>query len=236
MNTTAYVIEMKVREDWARAARSDFTARDLEWHVVDYKGQPCRMAYLDMQEAIDDMPRSGDDWWECRVRDIQTNQVVALHPGSPIPPDWMSADRLRRPLAGLDTMSSDQLKALQREYYEASGRVRQMCAVVARELGTRLSAAYGPKYVYSPDDPDHGKFHGQRAGLSIYVDDYGGYMTVTIDGKRVCSTHATDQLFVPGEWVKRIDEIYPEAHARMQARATAAAERNRQYLIDHLSG
>lgn len=230
---TAYVIEMKVREDWAQQAASQFTKSELDWQVVDHHGSPSHMAYLDELDAIADMPRV-DDWYEVRVRDLDGN-ITVLNPGKPIPPDYVSGDHLRRPLTGVENLTIEQLTTLRREYYQASDGVRAMAATTAREIGERLSVNYGPKYVYAPDDPDMEKFYAQRSGLVIYVDDYGNYMNIYVDQRLVCSTHATNQLFVPGAWVRRIDEVYPDVYAKVVARREIKLHNQRKNLIDELT-
>lgn len=230
MMTTAYVIEKRVREDWSTQARSQFSESDLTWQIVDRAGVPSRMAYLYSVDAINDIPtRNLDDWWEFRVRDLN-GEVIATYPGKPIPPDYISWDHLRRAPLDVEDISIDALKELQKRYYEESDVIREMAAIIACEMGNRLSVDYGPKFVYAPDDPDGNKYHGKRKGLSIYVDDYGHYMTIHVDGKLVCSTHPTEQLFVPGEWVKRIDAIYKEAYQLMIARRQQKAEDMRRVL------
>lgn len=68
-------------------------------------------------------------------------------------------------------------------------------AVLCREDGTRLSANWGPKYRLHKD------------GLEIYVDDYGGYTTVSYGGIQVASTHFCDQYILKGDWMQIADKL-----------------------------
>ena len=77
----AYVIERKIREDWAAGAPEDFAKSELDWQIV--SGGTVPMAYLSVFQAITDMPNNDDPWWEYRVRNIVYNRVEASHKGQP---------------------------------------------------------------------------------------------------------------------------------------------------------
>src|SRR5438046_3119734 len=80
--------------------------------------------------------------------------------------------------------------------------------VSIREPGYR--SAHGPKYQYSIGTGE--------TEITVYVDDYGRYMTVHLNGKRVCSTHQTERLFVPGEWSSIVAAHWGKAHAARDAK------------------
>ncbi len=109
----------------------------------------------------------------------------------------------------LDELPVDELRARKCHQFEearARGALTRL-ALIARELGRDpISIAqpgyvstYGPKYLFiAGNGPD---------AVYVYVDDYGGYMTVHVGGENphrggrpVCSTHATDSFFIPGPW------------------------------------
>lgn len=99
---------------------------------------------------------------------------------------------LTKPITVADEMSEEQLLAMKRLLFQeaqAQG-VLSGLATIARQFGKELNANYGPKY----------KWEGE--GVVVYVDDYGGYMTVHANGERlVTSSHQTEKLFVPGPWL-----------------------------------
>ena len=96
-----------------------------------------------------------------------------------------------------------ELKAKTYKLAQTTGIIN-LIGKVARALGERVSQNYGPKYRFTTD------------ACEVYVDDYGNFMTVKVDGKLVCSTH-NEKLFVPGPWVASIHAAYLEACAKITA-------------------
>lgn len=124
----------------------------------------------------------------------------------------------------LTDMTVDELKELKREWYREardSGKLK-VIATVARVMGQQMAAKYGPKYQW------------QHGDISIYLDDYGRYLTVTVDETRVCSTHPTSCLFVPGDWYDVIAAHAPNTDAIISRREQSIAERERQRLLAEL--
>jgi hypothetical protein len=80
---------------------------------------------------------------------------------------------------------------------------------VAREMGRDLNATYGPKYLW------------ERGPVRLYVDKYGQYLTVTVHGTLVCSTHLTAQFICPGNWQDEILSEHEQAFSKWRARDDA---------------
>ena len=121
-------------------------------------------------------------------------------------------------------MDSAELKALKRQWYVAAvedGSVA-LCFRVARVLGRPQAVGSGPKYSWEAD------------GVSIYLDDYGKYLTVEVGGKRVCSTHDCEQLFVPGEWMNAVRRAAVTAAARQEREEHYREEAERRRLMAQL--
>lgn len=97
--------------------------------------------------------------------------------------------------------SLEELRQIKLKWYWAAmedGSIRD-CEYVARNLGVAGTGSPGPQYLWKKD------------GVSIFLDNYGGYMTVCFNGKRACSTHDTNRLFVPGEWINVVREALDKA-------------------------
>jgi len=127
----------------------------------------------------------------------------------------------------LQSMTTEELKELKREWYrqakEDGSLVR--CYKVCTVLGERLNAKYGPKYRFLDDENE----------LDLYVDDYGNYFTAEWRGKRVMSTHPCDHLFIPGDWMKIVDRLYPFAAERAREEEERREDRRRQQMAAELS-
>lgn len=122
----------------------------------------------------------------------------------------------------LQDMNSKELEALKRKWYvEASDKIQQLYSI-ARELGDRVPHNYGPKYRYADN------------GLNIYVDDYGHYMTVHLDGKLIVSTH-NERLYVPGEWESVIHGLYTLANQTEVERNENKEHAEKSKLVDSLT-
>jgi len=127
------------------------------------------------------------------------------------------------PAKDVRSMSFGELKELQHAWYceaRAAGVLAQI-AEVARVLGDDVTERYGPKY----------RWLSPSRSVEVYVDDYGAYFTVTVDGKPVVSTHSTERLFVPGAWLDEISAAYPEAAAQRAARGSISEEMERLRLL-----
>lgn len=134
----------------------------------------------------------------------------------------------------IEEMSTQELYALKKERYEAARRdgTLQKIRLVGTEFGRDINARYGPKYILDVED------------VRLYVDTYGGYMTVQrkdndgyADERRVAgllSTHPTEEFIKPGEWQDRILALYPEAQAKKAARDERIEEERRRRALDQI--
>jgi hypothetical protein len=120
----------------------------------------------------------------------------------------------------LQNMTLDELRALKESWIKRAKEsgVLPKIADVARFLGERQNASYGPKYRWE---------HGE---IVIYVDDYGKYFTVTSSGTQVC--HGRDRVhFIPGEWENEVSEFFPAVEREKERREAERIDRERQELI-----
>lgn len=125
----------------------------------------------------------------------------------------------------LHEMTAEQLKALQSEWYEtahANGNIEKLYAI-ARHLGDPVRHNWGPKYCYDKD------------GITVYVDDYGHYMTVALHGKNVVSTHPGDRLYIPGEWESAIPALHALAIEAKDSKGRMSEDREKEELLKKLS-
>ena len=122
-------------------------------------------------------------------------------------------------------MANEDLKELKQRWYEQaqSDGSLGLCYLVGRRLGERLGVTYGPKYRWLGPD-----------GIEIYVDDYGNYMIVKRHGKLICSTHTTNQLFVPGAWMEYVRQAAVPARQRSEEDECRQEQTERQRLLDEL--
>jgi len=114
----------------------------------------------------------------------------------------------------------EELKRLKKEWYQNAMDTGMIAKIgkICRELGNKVPAKWGPKYQF-----DHGD-------LSLYVDDYGHYMTASYKDKMVCSTHFCEKLFVPGEWEKIITDHYPKAEKKEEMRTAEKLHKEKKEL------
>ena len=121
-------------------------------------------------------------------------------------------------------MNNEDLKKLKQDWYSeaSSNGTIAMLWKIAKELGTSLNAKCPPKWQWT------------QGNIKIYADGYGNYLTVHVAGKEVVSTHETERLFVPGDWLKEIQPFVSEAesHALEQRRIRYQSER--QKLLEEL--
>lgn len=102
-----------------------------------------------------------------------------------------------------------------------SGVVRAITDI-ARTLGNRLNANYGPKYQLECKDR-----------IVVYVDDYGHYATVKQNGHLIMSTH-NERLFVPGSWVEDVLALKPESDQKQLIELTTRLRKELVELCDRL--
>jgi hypothetical protein len=120
--------------------------------------------------------------------------------------------------------SLGELKALKRRWYDealAVGTLNEL-GFITRQLGCEQNSSYGPKY----------KLCWNK--VTIFVDDYGHYMTVHVHDKLVCSTHPTEHLFVPGDWTEVLTANIQEAKAKASQTKAERDERERAILARQL--
>ncbi len=94
-------------------------------------------------------------------------------------------------------------------------------AVVARTLGKNTDARFI-------------KYQWEENGIRLYHDIYGGYMTVHVNDRQVCSTHSGDRFITPGEWIDVIRAHANEARLKEQATKAVDDEGQRARLLAQL--
>lgn len=131
-----------------------------------------------------------------------------------------------KPLA---RMSADELADLKRRWYSEArdsgtlARIEEVC----RRLGDSLSVRYGPKYELHIED------------VYLYLDGYGRFMTFAVGGeagRRVCSTHPCEELFVPSRWLGKVEAYHPEASYVREEDENARERERRAKLLEQLGG
>jgi len=143
----------------------------------------------------------------------------------------------------IETMSEQELRELIKARFEearTSGRLGQFAAV-ARVFGhdpasrdkdgnrTGYSSTYGPKYLWQEAAYLNGK--ETESIISVYVDDYGHYMTIRVDEEKVCSTHDCESFIKPGDWQEVILEKWPAAARRIEEREIEYQKLRRSKLL-----
>lgn len=124
----------------------------------------------------------------------------------------------------LKDMTASELEAYKKELYITNtdnGNIKKL-ATICRNLGNYLNHSYGPKYKLT------------EGGLEIYVDDYGGYMTVHVNGKLRVSTH-NEKLYAPGEWEEIIGRLWPKADTQAYQESLSKEEKRKQELLNQLT-
>jgi hypothetical protein len=121
-------------------------------------------------------------------------------------------------------MSIEELRVLKEERFTLASNngVFAGLATIARELGEPVNDRFRPKYRWSSADD---------FAIEIYVDDYGGYMTVKMQGTPVASTHRTEQFIIPGPWVSAVLVHLPEADRRSEVRKESTQQAERESLL-----
>lgn len=125
----------------------------------------------------------------------------------------------------LNNLSVEELKALQKKYYQKAedDNLFLKIAQVARVLGEDPGSRFPPKYVWNHNDID------------IFVDDYGRFMTVTLKGKLVCSTHPCENLFIPGDWTNEVLIHYKQAQEKLDQIRMQQEQAEKEQLVEKLS-
>lgn len=121
-------------------------------------------------------------------------------------------------------MDVEELKALKVQWYENAckdGSIA-LCHLVGSQLGVSLSAKYGPKYKWEAE------------GVEIYVDDYGNYLTVHVDGKQVCCNHYCTRLFIPGPWMDVVKRAAVLARQKKEGDECRREQDECRRLLDEL--
>lgn len=140
-----------------------------------------------------------------RPIEVAQNDDLRIHPG-----EWLTM------------RTTDELLEIRKLWYKRATDegIISNCYLIGRQLGHRGG--------------DSHKYEWESDGVFIYVDDMGQYMDVKFNGKRVCSTHQTSKLFVPGEWVNVIDRVIPAAKERQARMEIESNEEARKRLLDDL--
>lgn len=124
----------------------------------------------------------------------------------------------------LKDMTAKELEDYKRKLYKDNtdnGNIQKLYTI-GRKFGADFASNYGPKYLLN---------EGQT---EIFIDDYGGYMTVKVNGKLKVSTH-NEKLYVPGEWEGIISRLWPKASAKQYQDSLSTEDKRKQDLLDQLS-
>ena len=127
-----------------------------------------------------------------------------------------------------ERLTLEELRALKARWYaeaEALGELDYL-DTLGRTLGRSVHAAYFHTE-WEREDPEAGR-------VAVFVDGKGGYLTVSVNGQRVCSTHPTERVFVPGPWLRATRgaaaEVAQERERREQEQTAEATGRMREQL------
>lgn len=127
----------------------------------------------------------------------------------------------------LNKLTSEELSELKEKLYRENKTKMETITQITRLLGDSPIIGYGPKYNLTVVSKNN--------DIKSYVDDYGHYTTVHVNGKLVMSTH-NEKLFIPGKWLKSfMDMTVVAAEEKEQAKKREAEESKRRELIDELS-
>ena len=126
----------------------------------------------------------------------------------------------------LETLTLEQLKEYQKREYSLAQAKGVMADLVklARVLGKQICSTY-TKY----------QWENNELGIKVFYDQYGGYMTVSYNGKQVCSTHTCSPFFVSGEWQEKLSPFIQKAKEIEAQRVNNSKENQRQKLIAMLA-
>lgn len=120
----------------------------------------------------------------------------------------------------LSDLSLKELKELKEQWHQQATKDGTIILLtqIAKTLGEQLPANCGPKYLFKDNQ------------IEIYVDCYGGYMTVKVDGKLKVSTH-NEKLYAKGEWEKNIPIWVAKMQPIIQQNIESAEEVERKKNI-----
>lgn len=134
--------------------------------------------------------------------------------------NWYDRARLY-PVTDLTSLPTWQLQGLKTTRYSVALEldIFTKLKLIATECGKDKDANHGPKYEFN--------IHN----ISLYSDCYGGYLTVHVGERRVCSTHDTERFINPGEWLDMLLAYLPEAENKARERETAFERETRAKLL-----
>lgn len=120
-----------------------------------------------------------------------------------------------------DQMTIEELRALKEQNYKNAEQDGTLLFLgnVARHLGEYQSCSYGPKYKWENDN------------IVIFVDDYGHFMTVSVDGEEVVSTHPCKRFIRGGGWFDEINAFRGEVEQAIKEKKEAWEQKQRQELL-----
>lgn len=120
----------------------------------------------------------------------------------------------------LKNLTSEQLRQLKESEYQAALNAGHFVFIgeVAKYLGVKQNHIYGPKYKWNYKD------------IEIYLDNYGGYMTVHEGGKLKASTH-NERLFARGGWFERIKETVGDSLNAVKTKELYQEEKAKQQQL-----
>lgn len=101
----------------------------------------------------------------------------------------------------IENMDNKELKELIKKRFETAikdGTTTKLY-IIGRELGKSLNCKYGPKYQFKHND------------TILYIDDYGGYMTIKTKEKTVYSDHVCDKFIIPCKEINELLSFYSKA-------------------------
>jgi hypothetical protein len=96
----------------------------------------------------------------------------------------------------------EEIERIKRQRIEEAKKLRlaEKCTTIARVLGKSAYKGHGYLHTY------------QDAGITIVYDDYGENVDVYVNGRKVLDVHRGEvELYVPGLWVQRVEELYRSA-------------------------
>lgn len=122
-----------------------------------------------------------------------------------------------------EEMTIEQLRALKEHNYKTAihDGTFEFLANLARHFGVYQSCSYGPKYKWENDD----------GNIVIFVDDYGHYMTVTVNGEKVASTHFCDQYIKSGNWFNEVHVFRGEVDRTIKKKQEEKEAKERAELL-----
>jgi hypothetical protein len=99
-------------------------------------------------------------------------------------------------------LSIEQLEKQRRDWYEEASLNKNFSklSTIGKYLeNDKQNESYGPKYRFKIED------------YYLFVDNYGGYLTLEKSNIKICSTHHCSQLYIKSECDSFIEKYYLEA-------------------------